>query len=191
MNNNNLNIKIVNLSVRLCGFTVDISKDFLKELDLEYGSTYSFIVSYGKPLTFKAVPYDPFKLTMEDIKVKDRCVPIKSHIFYNSNIPLSESSRNGKIYAYGKDGVLKYDELLHTCIWGLVSRSDIVKGILENRTYRVSDNNTSFFIDDDENVPTFRTPNVPGYDNMDMSIACCKITKGDLSNEKPNILLIN
>lgn len=64
MNNKNLNIKIVNLSVRLCGFTVDIYKDFLKELNLEYGSTYSFIVSYGKPLTFKGVPYDPFKLTM-------------------------------------------------------------------------------------------------------------------------------
>jgi hypothetical protein len=114
MNNKYLKQKIVNLPVRLSGFTVDISKDFIKELDLEYGFTYSFIVSYGKPLTFKGVPYDPFKLTMEDIK--GNFVTIKSHIFYNSNIPVSESSRNGKIYAYGKGGVLKYDELLYTCI---------------------------------------------------------------------------
>jgi hypothetical protein len=75
------NVKYVDLPVRLIGFCADTSKDFIKDLNLEYGSSYSFIVSYGTPLTFKGLPYNPLNLTMEDIK--EGPVTIKSSIFYN------------------------------------------------------------------------------------------------------------
>jgi hypothetical protein len=107
------NIKYVNLSVSFVGFTTDISKDFIKELKLESGSTYSFVVSYGKPLTFKGVPYNPFKLTMEDIK--EGPIRIKSSIFYFSELPLSHKG-NGTTWCGMKGKVVKYEELLYTCI---------------------------------------------------------------------------
>lgn len=100
------NNKCVDLSVYLKSFCVDISKDFIKELDLEYGLTYFFIVSYGKPLTFKGLPYNPLKLTMEDIK--EGPITIKSSIFYSCNLPLSYKG-NG-ITSLGKKGqVVKYE----------------------------------------------------------------------------------
>lgn len=61
-------IKCVNLSVSFVGFTTDISNGIINELNLEYGSTYSLVVSYGKPLKIKGLPYNPLKLTMENIK---------------------------------------------------------------------------------------------------------------------------
>jgi hypothetical protein len=112
MNNFN-DIKYVNLSVSFLAFTTDISKDFIKELKLEYGLTYSFVVSYGKPLTFKGVPYNPFKLTMEDIK--EGPVTIKSSIFYSSELPLTFKG-NGTTSFGMKGKVVKYEELLFTCI---------------------------------------------------------------------------
>jgi hypothetical protein len=60
-------IKYVNLPVSIKGY-VDVPKDYINNLDLEYGSTYSFIISYGNPLTNKGMPYAPLKLTMIDIK---------------------------------------------------------------------------------------------------------------------------
>jgi hypothetical protein len=60
-------IKYVNLPVNIKNF-VDIKKDYINDLELEYGSTYSFIISYGNPLTNRGVPYAPLKLTMIDIK---------------------------------------------------------------------------------------------------------------------------
>lgn len=183
----NFNVKYVDLSVHLNSFCVDISKDFIKELNLEYGSTYSFLVSYGKPLSFKGLAYNSLKLTMEDIK--EGPLTIKSSIFYSRNLPLSYKS-NGMISFGMKGKVIKYEELLYMCIWSLVSRSDIVKGIIENRHYRVSDNNTSIF-GGKKDEPTFITPNVPGHDVINMSLACCKITKDDLVIEKSNIILIN
>jgi len=60
-------IKYVNLPVSIKGF-VDVPKDYINDLELEYGSTYSFIISYGNPLTNKGVPYAPLKLTMVDFK---------------------------------------------------------------------------------------------------------------------------
>jgi hypothetical protein len=107
----NNNIKNVDLSVYLNSFCVDISKDFIQELNLEYGSTYSFIVSYGKPLTFKGVPYNPLKLTMEDIK--EGPITIKSSIFYCRNLPLSYKG-NGTTSFGMKGKVVKYEELLYT-----------------------------------------------------------------------------
>jgi hypothetical protein len=65
------NVKYVDLPVRLIGFCADTSKDFIKDLNLEYGT----------PLTFKGLPYNPLNLTMEDIK--EGPVTIKSSIFYN------------------------------------------------------------------------------------------------------------
>jgi hypothetical protein len=54
-------------------------------LDLVHGSTYSFVVSYGVPLTFKGVPFDPITLTVLD--VKEGPVTIKSSIFYKYLFP--------------------------------------------------------------------------------------------------------
>jgi hypothetical protein len=61
------NIKYVNLPVKINGY-VDLKKNYINDLELEYGSTYSFIISYGNPLTNKGVPYTPLNLTMVDIK---------------------------------------------------------------------------------------------------------------------------
>jgi hypothetical protein len=187
----NLNYIItVDLSVRLVAFTVDISKDYIQELDIEYGSTYSFIVSYGIPLTFKGVPYNPLELKIENIK--EGPITLKSSIFYNSNFPLDDES-NGTVRLGYNGKEVKYEEILYTAIWGLVSKSDLLKGIMINRRYRVSDNNTSIFRDmddngNDENAPTFITPGVPGYDTMKMSLACYKITKDVLSIEDKNLM---
>jgi len=107
------NIKIVDLPVRLVSFTVDIPKDFIKKLDLEYGSTYSFIVSYGIPLTFKGVPYNPLELKIEN--KKEGPITIKSHIFYCSEIPLSWG-KNSQTSLGFKGKEVKYEDILHTCI---------------------------------------------------------------------------
>ncbi len=170
------NVKYVNLSVQLNGCCADITEDFIKELDLEYGSTYSFLVSNGLPLSFQGIPYKPLKLTMED---KEGPIIIKSPIFYMRNLPLSYKSNGMTTIGWKKGKVVKYERILHTCIWGLVSKSDIIKGIIENRHYRASDN------------PSFIVPNVTGHDVINMTLACSKITKGDFVNEKSNIILLN
>lgn len=176
--------KSVNLPVKIVGYCVDISKDFIKELNLEYDSTYSFIVSYETTvLSFKGVPYNPIKLTIKD--VKEGPVHIKSSIFYSYKLP---SFMNDGTTSCGLPGkAVKYEEILHTCIWGLVSRSDIVKGIIENRKFKISEKNTSIFPGEG---PTFIYPGVPGYDVINMSLACSKSTKDDLSIVKSNVITI-
>ena len=175
--------KYVNLPVKIVGPYTDISKDFIKELNLEYNSTYSFIVSYATPLTFKGVAYNPLKLTIEDIK--EGPVHIKSSIFYSYDLPHFMNNGTTSCGLPGK--VVKYEQILHTCIWGLVSRSDIVKGIIKNRKFKVSEKNTSIFPGEG---PTFIFPGVPGYDVLNMSLACSKTTKDDLSIVKSNIITI-
>jgi hypothetical protein len=51
--------------------------------------------------------------------------------------------------------------------------------------------NNTYILPGDKNAPTLITPNVPGYDTMKMFLACYKITKGNLSIEKSNVILIN
>ena len=164
------NVKYVNLTVQLNAFCVDIPKDYIKELYLEYGSTYSFLVSNGLPLSFQGVPYKPLNLTMED---KVGPINLKSPIFYKADYSLSDTY-NGIITIDGK--LVKYEEMLHTCIWALVSRSDIIEGIIENRRFRVND------------IPNYIWSNIPGYDVINMTLACSKITKEVLVNEKNLIL---
>jgi hypothetical protein len=107
------NIKNIDLAVGLVAFTVDFSKDFFQELDLEYGSTYSFKVSYGVPLTFKGVPYNPLELKIEN--KKEGPITIKSPIFYNSNFSLDDES-NGTVRLGYNGKEVKYEDILHTCI---------------------------------------------------------------------------
>ncbi len=157
-------IKYVNLPVSIKGF-VDVPKDYINDLELEYGSTYSFIISYGNPLTNKGVPYAPLKLTMVDFK---GLLYIKETILNNT------SSSNGwtlddysLIYNKGysicgtKGEILSYKNLLHTSIWALVSRSDLIKGILVNRTYETGRD-------------TVVSLGVPDYNVLNMSLAYYK-----------------
>jgi hypothetical protein len=78
------NIKYVNLPVNIKNF-VDIKKYYINDLELEYGSTYSFIISYGNPLTNKGVPYAPLNLTMVDSK----------GLIYLNNTIIKDTSTDG------------------------------------------------------------------------------------------------
>lgn len=158
------NVKYIDLPVSIKGY-VDVSKDYLEDLELEYGSTYSFIISYGYPLTNKGVPYAPLTLTMVDVK----------GLLYIRNSTLKDTSSSDgwmldddtltydKGYSVcGRKGeILSYKELLHTNIWALVSRSDLVKGILANCTY-------------DTGRGTVVSLGVPGYNILKMSLAYYK-----------------
>lgn len=170
-------IQCVNLVVSFCRFYMNISDDFFKELKLESGSTYSFVVSDGKPLTFKNVPYKPFKLTMENIN--EGPVIIKSSVFYNSELPLSDWNNN--TLSIGEKGkVVKYKDLLYTCIWSLVFRSDIIQGNLKNRQYIETEGGTYY------PKSSIIYPNDRTNDVINMSLACTKITKDDLSITESN-----
>jgi hypothetical protein len=108
----NNNYKCINLPVKFTGPFVDFSKDFIKELNLEYGSTYSFMISYGVPLTFKGVPYNPLTLTINN--AEEGPVKIKSSIFYSYQLSDARNKCSTSCGSRGK--VVKYEDILHTCI---------------------------------------------------------------------------
>jgi hypothetical protein len=59
----------------------------------------------------------------------------------------------------GKKGeILNYKNLLHNSIWVLVSKSDLIKGIMVNRTYETGRD-------------TVISIGVPGHDVINMSLA--------------------
>jgi len=106
-------VQCVKVVVTFRGGHVDISKDFLKELKLESGSTYSFGVSDGKPLTFKNVSYKPFKLIMENVQKGP--VIFKGNAFNNYEFPFLDLFVND--ISIGEEGeVVKYTDILYICI---------------------------------------------------------------------------
>jgi hypothetical protein len=167
-------MKHVKLVVSIRYAYLDISRDFLKELKLESGSIYSFGITYGKPLTYKNVPYKPFKLIMKNIKKGP--VMIQGSAFNNYEFPFLDSDYN--ILFIGEEGeVVKYKDILYGCILDLVFYSDIMQGNMKNRADKPTNFGTSYpdsYIID------------PVYDVMDMSLTCTKIIKDDLSNTESN-----
>jgi len=164
-------MKHVKMAVTFRFGSVDISKDFLKKLKLEYGSTYSFGLSYGKPLTFKNVPYKPFKLIMKNVQKGP--VIITGNAFNNYEFPFLDLINDINI---GEEGeVVKYKYILYTCIWYLVFESDIIQGIIRNsqRIEGVKIYSDSFVRDS-------------VYRVIKISLTCTKIIKDDLSIKESN-----
>jgi hypothetical protein len=103
-------------------------------------------------------------------------VDYKGPLYIKNSIIKDTSSLNGwtlndytLIYDKGyvvdgrKGKILSYKNLLHTSLWALVSKSDIIKGIDINRSYK-TERNTVVNLD------------VPGYDVINMSLAYYKTT---------------
>jgi len=160
-------VQCVKVVVTFRGGHVDISKDFLKELKLESGSTYSFGVSDGKPLTFKNVSYKPFKLIMENVKKGP--VIFKGNAFNNYEFPFLDLFVND--ISIGEEGeVVKYTDILYICIWSLVYQSDIIQGNIRNRqNIEYAEVYSDSYLKD------------PVYDVLNISLTCTKIIKDDLS----------
>jgi hypothetical protein len=164
-------IKYVNLPVNIKNF-VDIKKDYINDLELEYGSTYSFIISYGNPLTNRGVPYAPLKLTMIDIKgplyiqnsvLKD--TSIKNGWTLDDYTLIYENVKGWKnTISVGEKGELvNYKEILGASIWALVTKSDLIRGIDANNTYETERD-------------TVVSLGVPGHNVINMSLAYYKTT---------------
>lgn len=175
MENNNLiggvnNIKYVNLPVPIKEFVFS-AKDFINDLELEYGSTYSFIISYGNPLTNRGVPYPPLKLTMVDTKGPfyiNKCIlkdtSSSDGWTLNDYTLIYDNGKGWKNIACGEKGkILSYKDLLSTSIWAMVTKSDLMTGIYANNTYETGRD-------------TVVGLGVPGNDVIIMSLAYYKTT---------------
>jgi len=175
MNNNLIggvsDIKYVNLPVNIKSY-VRIPKDYINNLELEYGSTYSFIISYGYPLTNKGIPYNPLKLTMVDTKGP---LYIQNSVLKDTSISngwtlddytlIYENVKGWKnTISVGKKGELvSYKEILYASIWALVTKSDLIRGIDANSIYETKRD-------------TVVRIGVPGHDVINMSLAYYKTT---------------